>query len=395
MDPSNEEAKKLTSINAVLDWVGMRGLGPGEVRSSFLNLFGWSGAEHPRMVAVIKPKDFDQVMSQWRLGIGAWREPMPAQKGQASLVGRACRFLCGEPQGDTNEVLNSMGSCEQSASQEKSKAIAFIIYAKPNAFEIMPASVSMFRGQYREHSWNHGKCVYKRVKVKGQEFLPEVFLFFWDERQGKESSGWYCGSDVGAGQVWAWNPSVLPLPPRQGWRCPVDGPELEYITCVPPVRPSRASLVKQEVDSDEDKQSNKRKSVQPSKSNSKRMRVKVEEEQEISTESAWGLTIRVESDAEEALEYSRVVFAEASMLGQRDFAIASCTSAIERLKEHARRLEEAAGRLNHSSCVVKVEKGADSEELELLAKKMQIMLGDVQEELNRQSNHLEFLRSGQ
>eukprot|EP00913_Durusdinium_trenchii_P019952 g18753.t1 len=46
----------------------------------------------------------------------------------------------------------------------------------------------------------------------------QVFLYFWDNRDGADFSGWWFGDQVGGTQVWARNPSPGPLPPRTGWK---------------------------------------------------------------------------------------------------------------------------------------------------------------------------------
>jgi len=69
---------------------------------------------------------------------------------------------------------------------------------------------------------NHGKPVYKKdVQVKG----VDVLLYFWDQRDGAEYSGWWFGPKVGGDQVWAQHPDgTSAMPPRQGWCVPYGGP---------------------------------------------------------------------------------------------------------------------------------------------------------------------------
>ncbi|CAK0870746.1 unnamed protein product [Prorocentrum cordatum] len=54
-------------------------------------------------------------------------------------------------------------------------------------------------------------------------------------RQDKAASGWWFGSEVGAGQTWARNPEMTEVPPLRGWRCPSDGPVQEHVICRKPV----------------------------------------------------------------------------------------------------------------------------------------------------------------
>eukprot|EP00930_Biecheleria_cincta_P057525 TRINITY_DN4344_c1_g1_i2.p1 TRINITY_DN4344_c1_g1~~TRINITY_DN4344_c1_g1_i2.p1 ORF type:complete len:2150 (+),score=554.56 TRINITY_DN4344_c1_g1_i2:469-6450(+) len=71
-------------------------------------------------------------------------------------------------------------------------------------------------GRYVIHSTNHGKNVYRRA-------VPDdtmVLLYYWDDRDGEESSGWWFGPEVGGEEVWAHNadPGAKGLPPPENWK---------------------------------------------------------------------------------------------------------------------------------------------------------------------------------
>mmetsp|Transcript_70630 Transcript_70630/g.147952 ORF Transcript_70630/g.147952 Transcript_70630/m.147952 type:complete len:351 (+) Transcript_70630:71-1123(+) len=77
------------------------------------------------------------------------------------------------------------------------------------------------KGHYKVSSMNHGRPVYKKQeKAKGMD----VLIYFWDDRDGLDESGWWFGPAVGGDQVWAFNPSRSSLtPPSKDWNVPNDG----------------------------------------------------------------------------------------------------------------------------------------------------------------------------
>mmetsp|Transcript_33953 Transcript_33953/g.77453 ORF Transcript_33953/g.77453 Transcript_33953/m.77453 type:complete len:662 (+) Transcript_33953:104-2089(+) len=77
-------------------------------------------------------------------------------------------------------------------------------------------------GKYVPHSQNHGKTVWKR-DTRDKE--SEVLIYFWDDRDGPELTGWWFGPVVGGDQVWAYHPSrSANIPPEGDWNVPHDGP---------------------------------------------------------------------------------------------------------------------------------------------------------------------------
>jgi hypothetical protein len=78
-------------------------------------------------------------------------------------------------------------------------------------------------GEYKEEGTNHGRRFYKKTgKIKGHEEI-DVYLYFWDERDGPSFSGWWFGNKVGGAQVWSRNQQKGQLPPTSGWTIPWDG----------------------------------------------------------------------------------------------------------------------------------------------------------------------------
>lgn len=72
-------------------------------------------------------------------------------------------------------------------------------------------------GTYVPSSTNHGKAVYRRVDPPSES---SVLLYYWDDRDGQEQSGWWFGPEVGGEEVWAHNEGLpnSTLPPVRNWR---------------------------------------------------------------------------------------------------------------------------------------------------------------------------------
>lgn len=78
--------------------------------------------------------------------------------------------------------------------------------------------ISTLAGSYVEVGVNHGRKVFRR-----KEADQACFLYFWDDRDGDNFSGWWFGEKVGGAQVWSRCESDDALPPEAGWRIPWDG----------------------------------------------------------------------------------------------------------------------------------------------------------------------------
>eukprot|EP00927_Polykrikos_kofoidii_P065247 TRINITY_DN61029_c0_g1_i1.p1 TRINITY_DN61029_c0_g1~~TRINITY_DN61029_c0_g1_i1.p1 ORF type:complete len:954 (-),score=171.61 TRINITY_DN61029_c0_g1_i1:68-2518(-) len=72
---------------------------------------------------------------------------------------------------------------------------------------------------------NHGKPAYQK-EVFGESDI-RIFLYYWDESDGEEFSGWWFGDEVGGIQVFARIRAHTPQPPHAGWRIPWDAPFAE------------------------------------------------------------------------------------------------------------------------------------------------------------------------
>ncbi|CAK0847898.1 unnamed protein product [Prorocentrum cordatum] len=81
---------------------------------------------------------------------------------------------------------------------------------------------SIIRGHFVPYSENHGRVVYRKQEQAANGV--DVQIYFWDERDGADFSGWWFGPKVGGDQVWAYNPEKAAVPPSGGWRVPFGGP---------------------------------------------------------------------------------------------------------------------------------------------------------------------------
>ena len=81
-----------------------------------------------------------------------------------------------------------------------------------------PEAENVIQGIYVDQgptSSNHGKPVFKKEATPSS---ANALIYFWDERDGPSSNGWWIGPSVGGDQVWAYNCNPSPLPPIDGWR---------------------------------------------------------------------------------------------------------------------------------------------------------------------------------
>jgi len=78
-------------------------------------------------------------------------------------------------------------------------------------------------GEYKQEGNNHGRSFFRKSqKIPGHEDI-DVYLYFWDQRDGPAFSGWWFGNQVGGAQVWSRNRQTSMMPPQSGWTIPWDG----------------------------------------------------------------------------------------------------------------------------------------------------------------------------
>lgn len=87
-------------------------------------------------------------------------------------------------------------------------------------------------GEYYESGNNHGRKVFKKVLETAQNETVDVFMYYWDQRDGPAFEGWWFGNKVGGTQVWSHNASSGMAPPIGGWKIPWDGAIRTTLTVV-------------------------------------------------------------------------------------------------------------------------------------------------------------------
>jgi hypothetical protein len=78
-------------------------------------------------------------------------------------------------------------------------------------------------GEYTEHGTNHGRKVYKKAALQAGGDAVDVFLYYWDSRDGDAFEGWWFGNQLGGTQVWSHVKNAAMTPPASGWKIPWDG----------------------------------------------------------------------------------------------------------------------------------------------------------------------------
>lgn len=97
----------------------------------------------------------------------------------------------------------------------------YIVMTKGNDTE--EVVVRTLTGEYVEKGSNHGRKVYQKVSDKvGTDFV-EVYMYYWDSRDGPSFEGWWFGNKLGGTQVWSHCRDSGLKPPNAGWKIPWDG----------------------------------------------------------------------------------------------------------------------------------------------------------------------------
>lgn len=90
----------------------------------------------------------------------------------------------------------------------------------PDAEEMV---VKTLVGEFEESGANHERKVFKKGIDQGKAGTVDVFMYYWDARDGPSFQGWWFGNQVGGSQVWSHNASESMMPPTSGWKIPWDG----------------------------------------------------------------------------------------------------------------------------------------------------------------------------
>lgn len=83
-------------------------------------------------------------------------------------------------------------------------------------------------GQYKVNGENHGRKVFKK-----ESDTVDVFMYYWDNRDGPAFEGWWFGNQLGGTQVWSLCKQASQNPPSTGWQIPWDGAVRPSLTVQP------------------------------------------------------------------------------------------------------------------------------------------------------------------
>ena len=108
--------------------------------------------------------------------------------------------------------------------------------------------VATLVGNYAQEGKNHGRKFYQKIWNHQSDDIRRVFLYYWDQRDGAEWSGWWFGETLGGSDCWArcstcetfelhraGRAGLVALttlvgiwtPPRIGWKIPWDAEGFE------------------------------------------------------------------------------------------------------------------------------------------------------------------------
>lgn len=122
--------------------------------------------------------------------------------------------------------------CSAPAARGQDGEDAYLKEAAPSDFLLEVGASAWFtvscgvaagvRGEYLKAAENHGRPSYKRIDQKEDE--AEVSVYFRDDRDGLEMSGWWFGSESLGDEVWFYHPDhTAKTPPLRGWMVPFNG----------------------------------------------------------------------------------------------------------------------------------------------------------------------------
>jgi len=116
-------------------------------------------------------------------------------------------------------------------------AADYVVFTKANdANEVV---VRTLIGEYMLKGDNHGRRVCQKISDKSSREHVDVYLYYWDGRDGAAFEGWWFGNQLGGTQVWAHCKDSGLLPPSTGWRIPWDAPVRPTLVIMPKAEQQR------------------------------------------------------------------------------------------------------------------------------------------------------------
>lgn len=155
-----------------------------------------------------------QQQQQGRFSYGA-QQAVQAAYGQSSLTYQPLQ-----------QMLSSGTTTTKHAGEEK-----YIAFSEGNDTEEFV--IQTLSGEFTVKGENHGRPFYQKMPVRAGTPPPEVFVYYWDGRDGPSFEGWWFGKAVGGNEVWSHCPEKAMLPPLKGWKIPFQGPARNTFIMMP------------------------------------------------------------------------------------------------------------------------------------------------------------------
>ena len=150
-----------------------------------------------------------------------------AQQNQFSYGAQPAAVQAGYGQSGLNyQPLQMLNSNATKLGEEK--YIAFSEGNDTDEFVIQTLS-----GEFTVKGENHGRPFYQKMPLRAGTAPPEVFVYYWDGRDGPSFEGWWFGKAVGGNEVWSHCPEKAMLPPQKGWKIPFQGPARNTFIMMP------------------------------------------------------------------------------------------------------------------------------------------------------------------
>ena len=130
MNLSPEDAERIKTMGQAAEWAT---LPDDDVRKSLWTLLGVNNDSLVKVIGISPQAEYDSVLTNWKVPTadGSPHPPSLAQRGQAGLVGRACRVACGMESGTLSlaapPVASNTSAGDAAASPKKKIKLSSVI----------------------------------------------------------------------------------------------------------------------------------------------------------------------------------------------------------------------------------------------------------------------------
>lgn len=114
-------------------------------------------------------------------------------------------------------------ACAMETTAEDAELSSLYVSATPMANDKI--DLMKIIGEYSEDGVDHGRPSFKK-KTRANGGI-DVFVYYWDERDGEAWNGWWFANKVGGDQILVRNGSAEAKPPADGWTIPWYDSEVE------------------------------------------------------------------------------------------------------------------------------------------------------------------------